>query len=188
MAEVTLVRPGLAELPAYADALGRGWSPDNVRGRDAAEEQLAQIGIDAAAFTERLDDPEARGGPLKLPDGSWVPRLPGMIRWIWDGEFCGSIGLRWHAGTSALPDHVLGHIGFSVVPWKRGLGRATRALALLLPEAGRRGLDHVELTTDPGNTASQRVIQACGGRAVGRFSKPAAYGGVEAIRYRIDLT
>ena len=45
---------------------------------------------------------------------------------MWDGEFCGSIGFRWQPGTTDLPRHVLGHIGYSVVPWKRRLGYATR--------------------------------------------------------------
>jgi predicted acetyltransferase len=116
-----------------------------------------------------------------------VPRLPGFRRWLWDGEFCGTIGFRWQPGTSALPPHVLGHIGFAVVPWKRGKGYATRALALLLREAGDKGLAFVELTTDLDNAASQRVILANGGQLVERFRKPAAYGGKESCRFRIKL-
>jgi len=82
---------------------------------------------------------------------------------------------------------VLGHIGFAVVPWKQGQGRAKTALALILPEARRQGLRHVELTVDPANAASQRVIQACGGKLVERFRKTAAHGGSEALRFRIEL-
>ena len=145
------------------------------------------IGADPAGFVAGLDDPDATGKPIRLPDGSLVPRLPGFARWIWDGEFCGSIGFRWQPGASALPPHVLGHIGFAVVPWKQGMGRAKQALALMLPEARRRGLHHVELTTDPGNVASQRVIQACGGTLTERFRKATAYGGLEALRFRIVL-
>jgi predicted acetyltransferase len=116
-----------------------------------------------------------------------VPRLPGYLRWIWDGEFCGSIGFRWQRGTSALPAHVLGHIGYAVVPWKRRRGYATRALALMLVEARREGLAYVELTTDPDNAASQKVIVANGGRQIERFRATAAYGGKEELRFRIDL-
>ena len=82
---------------------------------------------------------------------------------------------------------MLGHIGFAVVPWKRGRGLATRALALMLDEPLRLGLPHVEITATPDNLASQRVIEANGGLLVERFNKLPAYGGGEALRYRIPL-
>jgi predicted acetyltransferase len=116
-----------------------------------------------------------------------VPRLPGYRRWMWDGEFCGSIGFRWQPGTSALPPHCLGHIGYSVVPWKQRLGHATRALALLLPDVRKEGLAYVELTTDPDNLPSQKVITANGGVLVKRFRKEPAYGQAEALLFRIPL-
>ncbi len=133
-------------------------------------------------------DPQAKGGPIKLPDGSNVPRLPGFRRWMWDGAFCGSIGLRWQPGTSELPPHVLGHIGYAVVPWKRGRGYAKRALALMLIEARGTGLTFVHVTAHPDNVASLAVIRANGGRLVECFREPAAYGGKESLRFRIDLT
>jgi predicted acetyltransferase len=182
-----LVKPSLAGLPGYVDALQRGWSPDNAHGAAAALEDLRAIEADAAGFVDRLDDPQGSAGPVTLPDGSTVPRIPGFHRWLWDGEFCGVIGLRWQAGTTALPAHVLGHIGYGVTPWKQGRGYATRALALMLPQARQVGLAHVELTTDPDNLPSQAVILANGGRLVERIVKPAAFGGAEGLRYRIDL-
>jgi predicted acetyltransferase len=182
-----LIRPSLDALPDYTAALERGWSPDNVRQDAAAREELERIKADPKLFVAQLDDPQAKGGPVMLPDGSTVPRLPGFQRWLWDGAFCGRIGFRWQPGTSVLPPHVLGHMGFAVVPWKRRRGYATRALALLLSEVADKGLTFVEITTDPDNAASQRVILANGGQLVERFRKPAAYGGKEAYRFRIDL-
>jgi predicted acetyltransferase len=182
-----LVVPSLAQLDAYAGALRRGWSPDNVRLLEAAREELELIVEDRADFIALLDDREAKGGPITLPDGSQVPRLPGYRRWMWDGEFCGSIGFRWQPSTSALPAHCLGHIGYSVVPWKRRRGHATRALALLLPEVRKEGLDYVELTADPDNLPSQKVITANGGVLVKRFRKEPAYGQAEALLFRIPL-
>jgi predicted acetyltransferase len=181
-----LRKPSLEQLPEYAAALRQGWSPDNVRKAYAIKEQLEKIAADPAAFVHRLDDPEAKGDPVTLPDGSSVPRLPGFQRWLWDGEFCGVIGFRWQKGIASLPPHVLGHIGFAVVPWKRGRGYATQALALVLPEARSRGLAYVELTTDPDNIPSQKVILSNGGKLVERFTKAAAYGGGECL-LRIDL-
>ena len=94
---------------------------------------------------------------------------------------------EWQPGATELPPYVLGHIGFSVVPWKRRRGYATRALALILPEARKEGLAYVELTTDLTNVASQRVIEANGGRLVEQFNKPTVHGGAPSLRFRIDL-
>jgi len=182
-----LVRPRCEHLSSYVAALRAGWSADNVRGAAAAQEELARIDADADAFLAALHDPEARGGPVTLPDGSQVARLPGFRCWLWDGEFCGSIGLRWVNGTEELPPHVLGHIGYAVVPWKRGRGYATRALRDLLPQARALGLRWVTLTTDADNLPSRRVILAAGGVLVEGFVKPAQYGSKEGLRYRIDL-
>ena len=179
--------PSLARLGEYTDALRRGWSPDNVRLDEAAREELDWIAEDPAGFVARLDDREAKARPVTLPDGSQVPRLPGYRRWICDGEFCGSIGFRWQPGTSALPSYVLGHVGYSVVPWKQRCGYATRALALLLPEARKEGLSYIELTTDIDNLPSQKVITNNGGVLVKRFHKDVAYGETEALLWRIAL-
>lgn len=179
-----LVWPAEEYLPSYKAALQRGWSPDTTRAA-AAKEELERIDENPAHFLSLQIDREARGGPVRLPDGSMVPRLPGFKMWIWDGEFCGSLGFRWQPGTTDLPPHCLGHVGFSVVPWKRRQGYATNGLRLFLREVEKEGLPFVELTTDVDNIGSQRVITANGGELVEHFVKPAAYNGREALRYRI---
>lgn len=184
---MVLVQATRDHLSSYVAALRSGWSPDNARGTAASEEQLTRIEADADAFLVSLYDPEAKGPPIKLADGSSVPRLPGFVRWMWDGEFCGSIGLRWLPGIEDLPPHCLGHIGYSVVPWKRRRGYATEALRAILPDARALGLRYVQITTDPDNEGSQRVILAAGGYLVERFTKTEHYGGVAGLRYRIDL-
>ena len=113
--------------------------------------------------------------------------LPGYRRWLWNGEFCGTIGLRWQHGSNALPPYCLGHIGYSVVPWKQRRGYATRALGLLLREAPAEGLAYVHITTEPENTASQRVIRANGGELVEEFTSPPELGGVAMMLFRIVL-
>jgi len=134
-----------------------------------------------------LTDREAAGPPITFPDGSQAPRLPGYRMWIWDGEFCGSVGLRWQPGTTALPPTCLGHIGYGVVPWKQRRGYATRALALMLAHARAEGLAYVEITADPSNVASQKVMLANGAVFVERFTKLACHGGGESLRFRIPL-
>jgi predicted acetyltransferase len=188
MATLELRAPSLELLPGFVDALNRGWSRDNIGLEKAIAADLKRIGEDPAAFVASLDDVEAKGEPIELPDGSRVQRLPGYYRWLWDGEFCGSIGFRWQPGTSELPPHVFGHIGYGVVPWKRGRGYATRALALLLPQARAMGMAYVELTTDEDNIASRQTITANGGELVEMFAMPQAYGGEgHKLRYRIAL-
>jgi predicted acetyltransferase len=181
-----LVWPAAHYLSGYVHALQQGWSPDNLRPQ-AALDELARIAQDPARFLSEQVDREAKGPPIILPDGSTVARLPGYVRWMWDGEFCGTISFRWQPGTTELPPYCLGHIGYSVVPWKRRRGYATRALHLLLPHASEEGLPYVELTADADNIASRRVIEANGGELVERFYKSAAHGGAESVRFRIVL-
>jgi predicted acetyltransferase len=183
-----LVRPTSEHLASYVAALDRGWSADNERGVEAAREELLRIHADAEAFLAGMEDREANGPPVTLPDGSTVKRLPGFRRWLWDGEFCGSIGLRWQPDTAALPPHCLGHIGYAVVPWKQRLGYAKSALGLILPEAEAVGLPYVEITTDPDNIASQRVVAANGGVLVEHFVKPPQFGSKPGLRFRITFT
>lgn len=158
-----LLPPSRDLLPGYREALRRGWSPNNLR--DVSAEDLAASAADPDGFLAILRG-EATGTIL-LPDGRAVPRLPGVTRWMWDGDFCGSINLRHVPGRQDLPAHVSGHVGYAVVPWKRGRGYATRALGLMLPIAAERGLAWLDATVDPENHASRRVLVAHGGREIG---------------------
>jgi predicted acetyltransferase len=176
-----LVAPSMDLLPSYVAALETGWSPNNVR--NVSAEQLEAIRENAVAFVAGLT---MQGGTITLPDGKVIPKLPFIARWIWDGEFCGSISLRWQEGTDALPAYVLGHIGYAVVPWKRGRGYATEALRQILVEARHAGLRRVEITTDPDNRASQRVIERNGGRYVDSFVNE-HFGPEPHLRYVVDL-
>jgi predicted acetyltransferase len=152
---IELVWPAAKYLTGYVDALQKGWSPDNRRPQAAAEE-LARIEQDAVRFLSEQIDREAKGPLVILPDGRKVPRLPGYSLWMWDGEFCGTISFRWQSGTTELPPYCLGHVGYSVVAWKRRRGYATRALQLLLPQAFAEGLPYLEVVTDFENILSSK--------------------------------
>ncbi|MCJ7872154.1 GNAT family N-acetyltransferase [Phaeobacter sp. J2-8] len=181
-----LLKPDIHNLPAYLSALHRGWLPDNVR-PEAAQEQIASIAKDAETFVANLDDPTAKACRITLPDGSKVPRLPSFRRWIWDDEFCGHIGLRWKPGTEALPPTCSGHIGYTIVPWRRGEGLATAALVAFLPEARAVGLKYVEITTNSDNRASARVIEKAGGTLVKTYVGDQSLGARETLLFKIPL-
>ena len=181
-----LVSPSHEYLASYTAALRRGWSMTG--GAAAAQEELREIEDNPSLFLARKEDREALGAPITLPDGSIVPRLPGFHRWLWDGEFCGVVSFRWQPGTTALPPHCLGHVGYAVVPWKQRLGYATEALRQILPEAAALGMPFIEVTTDPTNIASQKVIERNGGVLFETFIKPIQFGSKPGLRYRIDLS
>ena len=154
---ITLLRPSLDWLPAYEDALVRGWSPNTEQ--DVSAEQLRHLRRDPERFLHDL----YHSPTIRLPDGSHVPRLPAHDFWISDGEFCGRIGFRFQPGTEDLPLTVYGHIGYTIVPWKQRRGYATQALRMLLPVVRSEGFSRVLITCDDDNQGSRKVILANGG-------------------------
>lgn len=183
-----LVAPAMEFLESYRDALRRGWSSETATEDEAAAAaELAGIDADPAAFVAALNDPFRGGLPVTLPDGSQVPRLPGVRRWMWDGEYAGAISLRWQPGTTDLPPHCLGHIGYAVVPWKRRRGYATSALGQMLVLAREEGLPFVDIVTDADNTSSQAVVRANGGLLEEEFVTPVAASSHPALRFRVML-
>lgn len=188
---VSLHAPGRDVLPAYVRALEAGWSPNTMR--NVAPEQLAAIAADPDTFVAGLNQ---RGGTIRLHDGSEVARLPDMIRWIFaidrpERPFVGSINLRWQEDETGspiteLPAHVLGHVGYTILPNHAGNGYASAALAAVLVEARSIGLPFVKITCDAANAASQRIIEKNGGRFIENFVAP-FYRPEERLMYRIDL-
>ncbi len=173
---LVLVRPSREHLPAYVAALQAGWSPSTTH--DVCAEQLARIAADADGFLRILRG-EASDA-VTLVDGRLVPRLPGPTYWLWMARSGGAINLRYQPGTEALPAHVSGHVGYSVVPGKRRRGYASAALRQVLPIARGLGLRGVLITCELDNHASRRVIEANGGRL--------AEAGTEKLSFWIDLT
>ncbi len=100
---------------------------------------------------------QSEPGP-HLPDG-WVPCT---TLWYVEGDaYLGRLAIR-HALTPWLLAYG-GHIGYDVRPSARRRGHATAMLREALPVAARLGVDSALITCDTANTASRRVIEACGG-------------------------
>lgn len=156
---IRLERPHSGLLAAYAAALRTGWSPSNVA--DLTGPHLTAIEADPAAFLARYD--WVPGSTVEGPGGVPVPRLPGQMYWISDGSFCGFLSFRYQPGTLDLPPHVAGHVGYGVVPWKRGQGIAAEAVRQILPVAQAAGMPRVLITTGPQNLVSQAVIRRLAG-------------------------
>jgi len=78
-----------------------------------------------------------------------------------DGELVGMIDIRHRLNQYLL--RCGGHIGYSVRPSERRKGYAKEMLGLALVICGRLGIDHVLVTCDSHNEASERTILANGG-------------------------
>ena len=182
-----IIRPEELYLESYKLALIQSISSGTTTNLDRAQRELLEIETTPESFLAKQDDSEALSGDIELSDGSFVPRLPGFTRWMWDGEICGEINFRWQNGTTDLPPYVLGHIGYEVFSWKRNQGYASEALKQILPEAIKLSMPFVELTTDIDNLFSQKVIKNNGGVLHERFVKPAVHGGTDGLRFRIHL-
>lgn len=181
-----IVRPKETHLASYSDALMRAIALGTIK-IERAQAKLSEIAAGPKAFLAKQEDPEALGGDIRLPDGTYVPRIPAKTRFLWDGEVCGTINFRWQVGTTELPDYYLGHIGFEVFSWKSNMGYASEALRQILPEAIELGMPFVELVTNVENLSSQKVIAKNGGVLLERFVQPQAYGGVDGLKFRIYL-
>jgi predicted acetyltransferase len=176
---LTLEPPDLGNLPSYVAALERGWSPNNTR--DVSAEQVALY----RESPERLVYELTRQDGMIVVGRRHVPRLPNRVFWLWDGDFCGTINLRYVIGTEALPSYVSGHIGYAVVPWKQRRGYATAALGMILPVARAVGLKRVLVTCDASNEPSRKVILANGGAFAG-IQQPKEMGQPAKLLFWID--
>ena len=184
-----LVKPTPSHIPSYINALKRGWHDLPKGSTDQhIRSKLAEISEDSAQFLSLFDDPQAKALPYLLPDQTVAYAVPSLRRWIWDetsNEYCGTISLRWQNGTTELPPHLMGHVGYTVVPWLQNKGCASFALGKILKLANHQGLPFIQIVTDIDNLASIRVIEKNGGTLIETFTKPLMYGAGTANRYQI---
>ncbi len=77
------------------------------------------------------------------------------------GDLVGRVSIR-HELNDFLAEFG-GHIGYAVRPQFRRRGHATEILRQALVVARGEGVERVLVTCDDGNSASQHVIERCGG-------------------------
>jgi len=159
-----LIAPGgrvhasfVAAMSEFA-AEGRGSMADN-----------SMVGRDLRLWSRRWQDPAAFAryvaGQLAEaePDGQrpegFVPCT--NLWWVEGDTFLGRIAIR-HRLNDFLREYG-GHIGYDMRPSARRRGHATAMLRAALPRIASLGIDPTLITCDTTNTASRKVIEACGG-------------------------
>jgi predicted acetyltransferase len=113
---------------------------------------------DGETFAEHIErlERQRRGHDLgDLVEATWLVADVG-------GELVGRTSIR-HQLNDYLAFHG-GHIGYGVRPAFRHRGYATEILRHSLIIARSYGVERALITCDDSNTASARVIEACGGR------------------------
>lgn len=99
-------------------------------------------------------------------------------------EYAGRISLR-HRLTESLC-RVGGHIGYDIVPGKRGRGYAGTALRLALKKAEEMGISQVLITCDENNEPSKRTITGVLKEYGGKEDETIVENGLVKLRFRIN--
>ncbi|TJZ55803.1 GNAT family N-acetyltransferase [Streptomyces piniterrae] len=173
IAPTTRVHTSFLAAMAEFQAEGRGGAEDgSAVGREirdyAADWHDPAVFAEYTAWLRSFVDEEVVG-PMAY--------VPCTNLWFVEGDtYLGRLGLR-HRLNDFLHEYG-GHIGYDVRPTARRRGHATTMLRAALPMARARGLDSVLVTCDTTNTASRKVIEACGGIFEDRRG--------EKLRYWID--
>lgn len=177
-----LIRPTLALMPSFIEAMREGYSRDNLRPETAHSIEMAER--DPEWFVGQLLNPPTT---IVLPDGSLGDRAPETLLWYADGEaFLGSVQLRYR--LTPLLEQWGGHVGYAVRPSARGRGYASAMVAGMLDHVRTHHpeLTRVMLTVAESNTASIRVIEKNGGVLTDRMAHP-WHQGEMGRRYWIEL-
>lgn len=121
--------------------------------------------------------PAYQSGDFRLVPHRWlaaedalatVPAL--MFRLYYQRQFVGAFDLRF--GVNDDLRHWCGHVGYGIEPGFRCRGFAQQGVKMLLPYAQAANLWPLWITTNPENTASQKVCLGIGAKFVDRLPVP----------------
>lgn len=121
---------------------------------------------------------------------AYVPAYGFDMRLVGQDKAAGYIELR--VGNTQHLTMYAGHIGYRVVPERRGHRYGARACRLLRPLARRHHLTTLWITCNPDNMASRRTCELAGAEFVEIVDLPKdtnmyQQGDRQKCRYRIDL-
>ncbi|MGE7434889.1 MULTISPECIES: GNAT family N-acetyltransferase [Kitasatospora] len=126
-------------------------------------------GVCLREYGDRWEDPEVFAEFVERfrtpcgPDSLLRYDVPCSTFWYVDGDtYLARIAIRHRLTPYWL--ELGGHIGYDVRPSARRRGHATGMLRAALPIAAGMGIDPALVTCDSTNSASLKVIEACGGR------------------------
>lgn len=90
-----------------------------------------------------------------------------LVYRVSDGRLLGTIQLRHY--LTKRNEIIGGNIGYAIRPSERRKGYAKQALEAVLDYAKSLGLDNLRIDCEAQNVASQRTIEACGGKLEKEF-------------------
>jgi predicted acetyltransferase len=164
--------PSLALKSSFLSAL-QEYKSNNI----PLDEGVAEPGDDFAKYIQYLKE-ESLGINQK------ANRVPETTYWITDKDgYAGRISIRHELNDKLLKFG--GHIGYGVIPSKRGLGYGNKALEDILPKARALGLKKVLLFCLSTNIGSKKIIENNGG--ILENEVPGENGKPSLLRYWITL-
>ena len=129
-----------------------------------AEDRYSFLNIEALSqeFDQFIEDINSGQRHLHKPFANWVEPVPETILWFVKGDhYIGSFNIRhrlnWHLEKWG------GHLNFVIRPSMRGKGFGKKLLQKGLPCAYYLGIDKALITLDPNHTATEHIIDLCGG-------------------------
>ncbi len=164
---------------SYIEALREGF-----RRGDGAAKSRREIDRIETRFDDFIAELTRKEGDIVLPDGKVIPRVPGDIFWLMDGEtFIGEASMRYELNDWLMK--IGGHAGYGIRPSFQRQGYGKLILKLELDKLQALGIERALVTCYDHNIASAKVIEANGGVLENLIDDPR--GGGKSRRYWIDL-